>query len=64
MALIGTEAAAKRLGVSTMRIRAMIRDGILPATKIGRDWLIDEQVLEAPRIKNRKPGRLRIRRGS
>jgi len=57
MALIGTEAAAKKLGVTGVRIRAMIRAGIIPAKKIGRDWLVEESALETSRVKNRKPGR-------
>jgi excisionase family DNA binding protein len=62
MALIGTEAAAKKLGVTGVRIRAMIRSGIIPAKKIGRDWLLEESVLELSRVRNRRPGRPQKRR--
>jgi hypothetical protein len=39
----------------------MIRDQILPAKKLGRDWIIEEAALNHPRIRDRKPGRPRRR---
>jgi excisionase family DNA binding protein len=39
--LISTNEAAGKLGISPMRVRQLIRDGKLPATKIGRDYVID-----------------------
>lgn len=41
--LISTNEAAKILGVSASRIRQLIIDGRLEATKIGRDQLLDEE---------------------
>lgn len=55
MALITTKIAAERLGVSTRRVRALIEAGRLPASRIGRDLLIEECHL--PRVAERKPGR-------
>ncbi len=41
-----TRQASEVLGVTTQRILALIRAGRLPATKLGRDWLIARQDLE------------------
>lgn len=35
--------AAEHLGVTTTRIHQLIRSGLLPAQKIGRDWFISEE---------------------
>lgn len=35
-----TQEAGKILGVTPQRVLALIRIGRLPATKVGRDWLI------------------------
>jgi excisionase family DNA binding protein len=59
MAVIGTTEAAKRLKLTVGRIRTMIGSGLLPAQKVGRDWLIDEADLEAFAKIERKPGRPR-----
>ena len=53
--LIGTKEAATRLSISQQRIQALIKNGQLPAEKVGRDWLIKESDLEL--VRNRKPGR-------
>ena len=53
--IISTNEAAKELGVTTIRVRALIRDGRLPAQKIGRDWIIRRVDLDLVRV--RKPGR-------
>jgi len=60
MNLIGTAAAAQRLGVSQDRVRALIKAKRLPAKKLGRDWFIDPKDLAL--VKNRKPGRPRKQR--
>jgi excisionase family DNA binding protein len=41
-----TQQAGKVLGVTSQRVLALIREGRLPATKVGRDWLIARQDLE------------------
>ncbi len=53
--LFSTNEVAERLGVTAIRVRAMIRDGKLQSQKIGRDHLIKESDLES--VKDRKPGR-------
>lgn len=50
-----TADAAAKLGVSVRRVRAMIRDGRLPAKKIGRDWLVRQTDLA--QVRDRRPGR-------
>ena len=55
MNLLTTNQVAERLGVTTKRIQAMIRDGRLPAEKMGRDYFIKESDLKL--VENRKPGR-------
>jgi len=57
MKLIGTAEAAKRLGVTQDRVRALIRAERLPAQKLGRDYIISSEDLAL--VKNRKPGRPR-----
>jgi excisionase family DNA binding protein len=58
MKIIGTTEAARRLGVSANRVRALIDSKRLKAMKAGREWLIDPKDLAA--VKKRKPGRPRI----
>lgn len=41
MDLLTTQQASQILGVTEVRIRALIHAGRLPARKVGRDWLID-----------------------
>ena len=62
MKIISTAEAAKRLGVTTNRVRAMIEAKRLKAMKVGREWLIDPKDLEA--VKDRKVGRPRKARKS
>ena len=53
--MISTNEAAKELGVTSIRVRALISAGRLPAQKIGRDWIIHRSDLDLVRV--RKPGR-------
>ncbi len=55
MKLLGTKEASERLAVSQQRIQALIKNGQLPAEKVGRDWLIKESDLEL--VQNRQAGR-------
>jgi excisionase family DNA binding protein len=57
-----TTQAAEFLGVNDSRVRQLTRSGTLPAVKVGRDWLIEEDVLkqykDTLRERNqKKPGR-------
>jgi len=62
MKIIGTVEAARRLGVSDARVRALIESGRLKAVKVGGAWLIDPKDLAA--VKDRKVGRPRKARKS
>ena len=53
--MLTTRDAAERLGVTVRRVQALIKAGRLPATRIGRDWLIAPDALAA--VAERKPGR-------
>jgi excisionase family DNA binding protein len=57
MKIIGTVEAGRRLGVSAVRVRALIESGRLKAIKVGGAWLIDPKDLDA--VKDRKVGRPR-----
>jgi excisionase family DNA binding protein len=62
MKIITTTEAAKRLGVTPTRVRALIEAKRLKAFKYGREWLIDPKDLDA--VKVRKVGRPRKSRKS
>lgn len=53
--LLSTNEVAEKLGVTSIRVRAMIRNEQLPAQKIGRDYVIKESDLKL--VEDRKPGR-------
>jgi excisionase family DNA binding protein len=53
--MISTKVAAEELGVTTIRVRALLKNGRLPALKISRDWIIRRSDLDLVGI--RKPGR-------
>ena len=57
MKIISTAEAARRLGVTPNRVRALIEAKRLKAFKYGREWLIDPKDLDA--VKDRKVGRPR-----
>jgi len=53
--LLTTKEVAEKLQVSVGRVRQMVADGQLPATKIGRDNFVKETDLKL--VKDRKAGR-------
>jgi len=53
--LLTTPEVAERLGISTRRVLALIKDGRLPSQQFGRDHLIKESDLKL--VEERKPGR-------
>jgi excisionase family DNA binding protein len=55
MNLLTTKEAAERLGVTTVRVCAMITAGRLPAERFGRAYMIKEADLKL--VEGRKPGR-------
>ena len=57
MKLISTSEAAERLGVHITRVQVLIREGRLPAQRIGRTYVVDEADLKL--VAERKTGRPR-----
>jgi len=57
MNILNTKEVAKKLNVSSIRVRQLIRNGRLPAKKVGRDFVIDEKdiALVAERQTGRPP---------
>lgn len=55
MTILTTAEAAEQLGVSSRRLRALIKSGKLPAEKFGTAYMINEKDLKL--VKDRKPGR-------
>ena len=55
MKMLTVKQAAEILGVHRSRVRVLIREGRLPAQKVGRDWIILKPDLEL--VQDRKPGR-------
>lgn len=55
MGFISTKQAAEKLGVSVLRVQQLIWNKRLPAQKIGRDYIINEEDLKL--VEDRKPGR-------
>ncbi len=45
MTLLSTKEAADKLGISPIRIRQLIQEGKIKATRVGRDYVIDERDL-------------------
>jgi excisionase family DNA binding protein len=52
--LLNTEEVAKRLNITRQHASALIREGKLPATKVGRDWIVNSNDLP---IAESRPGR-------
>lgn len=46
MMLLTVQETAKLLKTSKQQIRKMIRSGLIPAVRIGREWRISEEYLE------------------
>ncbi len=55
MKLLNTKEASEKLNVSAIRIRQLIQQGRIPATKVGRDYVIQESDLKD--LAERKNGR-------
>jgi excisionase family DNA binding protein len=55
--LVSVTEAARRLGLSAGRTRKLVEDGRLPATKVGRSWVLGGQDVEAFAAKTRQAGR-------
>jgi excisionase family DNA binding protein len=51
-----TNEAAEELGVSSARVRQMVLDGSLPASRFGRALVISAEAIEAARNRKTSPG--------
>jgi excisionase family DNA binding protein len=47
MKYLTTNETSARLGVSTARVRKMLKDGILAGRRFGRDWQVEETSVSA-----------------
>ncbi|MGB7925592.1 MAG: helix-turn-helix domain-containing protein [Pyrinomonadaceae bacterium] len=56
--MLNTSEAAERLSVTVQRIHQLIKEGLLPAQKIGRDYIINESDLKSVSVR-RSVGRPR-----
>lgn len=56
-----TQQVGKILNVTPQRVLALIRAGRLPASKVGRDWLITRQDLE--KFEKRPQGNFKLTAG-
>lgn len=55
-ALLSVIDAARELGVIPQRVRQLIANGTLPATKVGHAWVIEPRALERARRRRTIPG--------
>ncbi len=53
---IGTKEAAVRSRLTQGFIRKLIREGVIPGKKIGRDWILKPNDLDVYLATERKPG--------
>jgi len=57
MEIVGVTVAARELGLSSSRVRELIQLGKLPAQKLGREYAITREDLEAFKRIDRPVGR-------
>jgi excisionase family DNA binding protein len=55
--LLTTKEAANKLGITSVRVNQLIKAGILPAEKHGRDYLIQESDVEKAKDRPDRRGR-------
>jgi len=55
--LLGVPEAARRLNLTDVRVRQLIDEGRIAATKVGRTWVIRGEDLSEYSKKQRRPGR-------
>jgi excisionase family DNA binding protein len=55
--LLNADAAGKIIGISGRRVRILIEDGVIPATRVGNTYIIKRSDLAKVGGRNRKPGR-------
>ena len=55
--MLSVQESAEKLGVSGARVRAMLKDGILEGSKIGRTWAVSESSVAERLQQDVHPGR-------
>lgn len=55
--MLSVSQSAELLGISASRIRFLIKNGSLPATKVGRAWLLEEKDVMQRASEHPKAGR-------
>ncbi|HIW76129.1 MULTISPECIES: helix-turn-helix domain-containing protein [Gordonibacter] len=45
--MLSTKEAADRLGITEVRVRALLEKNLLEGTKVGRTWVVSEESVEA-----------------
>jgi excisionase family DNA binding protein len=60
---ITTQEAANFSGLSQSHVRYLIRNGLVPGRKLGRDWVTTRRAIEEYLATNPRPGR-RPKKGS
>ena len=55
-AMVDTQTAAEKLGITERAVRKLIDSGTLPAKKIGGKWLIHPKDMERQAVQKRRPG--------
>lgn len=58
--LLSTKDVARKLDVTASRVRQIILAGKLPATKLGRDWFVKEEDVEAYQTRREQQGGQRL----
>lgn len=59
-AMLSVGESARQLGVSPSRVRALIKEGRLPAAKNGREWMIREEDVLQRLMASPRAGRPRV----
>ena len=58
--MLSVRESAQQLGVSPSRVRALIKEGRLPAAKNGREWMIREEDVLQRLMASPRAGRPRV----
>lgn len=55
--MLSVQESAEQLGITATRVRALIAQGVLPAEKVGRAWLLREEDVLQRLSEHKSPGR-------
>jgi excisionase family DNA binding protein len=62
---MNTECAAQALNLTPQQVRRLIKEGVIPAVRVGKDWVVDDTGLDAlsyrkHKQRNRRPKRTAV----